>query len=365
MPLRQQITPLQFAFLLFNTALGAGLLTLPRPLAQAAREDMWLSALAGGVMTIGIFWCAATLCGFFPRLTLVEYHRVLLGRWLGNALTVIFLALSLLYTALALRLFIMALKLFLFDMTPTEIIFFTLLALAVYATQYGLGPLVRLEQVLLPSGMVLFLGIFLLGLLAVKSRFFLPILGHGVVPVLQGAAASWLTYSGPELIIAAAYPFLARPRAACRWGLGALVVLMVVYVFSVAVVQGILGAAEITQLVFPTISAFKEVEIPETFVERLDGYLMVIWIFLYFSSLANLLLLSAFAASRLLRLEFSRPLTVLLLPLLYYSAQVPPSQPALNNFMNYVNLISLAWGLVIIPLLTVLAWRRRREGPPC
>lgn len=364
MPLRQQLTPLQFAFLLFNTALGAGLLTLPRHMAQAAREDMWLSVLAGGVITMAAFWCAATLCGFFPRCTLVEYHRVLLGRWLGDALTAGFLALSLLYTALALRTFTMAVKVFLFDMTPTEVILFALLALAMYATQYGLGPLVRLQQILLPGSMLLFLVIFLLGLLAVKSCFFLPVLGHGVAPVLQGVSASWLTYSGQELVIVVAYPFLTHRRAARRWGLGALATLTVMYTFGVAVVQGILGAAEITHLIFPTISAFKEVEIPETFVERLDGYLMVIRIFLYFGSLANLLMLTSFAASRLLGLEFSRPLTALLLPVLHYTALVPPSLPALESFIRYTNLASLSWGLVITPLLTLLAYRQR-EVPPC
>lgn len=365
MPLRQQITPLQFAFLLFNTALGAGLLILPRPLAQLAREDMWLSVLAGGVMTMVMFWCAATLCGFFPRLTLVEYHRALLGRWLGDTLTIGFLALSLLLTSLTLRTFALAVKLFLFDVTPVEVIFFTILIVAVYATQYGLGPVVRLEQVLLPSSLTLFLGIFLLGLVAVKGRNFLPFLGHGITPVLQGAAATWLTYSGPELVIALAYPFLTRQRAATPWGLYTLALLTAVYTVSTAVLQGVLGADEIDRLTFPVISAFKEVQIPDTYVERLDGYLMVIWIFLYFGSLANLLLLSAFAASRLLGLEFSRPLLVLLLPLLYYAALVPPDQPTQEIVSRWLNLAGLVWSLVITPLLTLLAWRRQRGRPPC
>jgi amino acid transporter len=143
---RVNISLLQLFMLYICTAYGAGVLAAPRTIGIIAREDMWLSMLIGGLAMSFSLWCAISLSKRFPYATAIEYHCVLLGPIIGNILNLYYLFNLVLLTTMALRLFSSALKLFLFDLTPPYVFTFVLLGVAAYAGQYGIAPLLRLQQ---------------------------------------------------------------------------------------------------------------------------------------------------------------------------------------------------------------------------
>lgn len=360
---QMQISPLQYFIILFNTAFGSGLLTLPRAVAAAAQEDMWMIVVTGGLLMLVALWAGTALASYFPNQTFIEYNQALLGPVLGTIVNLIELMLIFCTCALALRIFVTIIKLFLLNMTPPEIVMMMLLLLATYAAQYGFIPLVRFQEFVFAPNYGLLIMIVALGVLAIRESYYEPLLANGVAAVVKASfPGSWIAFSGPELIIGLVYPYITKKKAALSWGLGVVLCLMAVYLLIVLIVQGILGAGETAKMVAPTVNAYREVEIPDTFIERLDGYLMIIWIPVYFVSLTNFIYFSAFGAARLLRLEDSRPTTILLVPVMYYLAAVVPDYTTFLKIGKVITIFLLAWGLGAVPCLLGWAWFRRRRN---
>ncbi|MCX7779796.1 MAG: spore germination protein [Negativicutes bacterium] len=365
MELNRWVSPLQFMVITINTMIGANLLTLPRTIVATAKQDMWMSILVTSVLFAVSFRIAAALAAYFPNHTSIEYHRILLGRFFGNILNLIMLTLMLAVTAQFIRIFRIAVKIFLLDLTPSQVIVFIFLALAVYAAQHGLGPIIRVQQLLFLFSYSLFIMLILLGVLEVEREHYSPMLADGIKPVLQGSLNCWTAYSGPELIIGFLYPYLVQRERITRYGLIVIGAVTIIYVLIYGITLGILGAAETADLLIPTVMAYRSIEIPDTFIERIDGYLMIVWIAICFTSLLNWLYFIGFGAARMLKLESSRAAMVLLLPLISYLVALPPDYHSFVTASDWINYCSLIWGLGFMPMLLILAWRRKAEMKQC
>ena len=359
---RANISLLQLFIIYVSTAFGAGILSLPRSVGSLAREDMWLSVILGGLAMCFSLWCAVTLSRRFPQATAIEYHSVLLGPVLGQLCNIYYLLTIVVVGAAALRSFSAAVKLFLFDLTPQWIILFVFLGVAAYAGQYGVAPLIRMQQFIVFSVVPFYTMLILLGFLRVELKNFQPFLAAGLLPVLKGAVPSWFAYSGPELITGLLFPFFTRKNQVIRTGLASIAVLTVAYTGITVIVQGVLGVEEIAAMVFPSVIAYREVDIPDTFIERIDGYLLLLQIAIYFLSLSNWMYFLAFGCSRLMKLEYSRPVIVLLVPFFYFIAMLPQSIEHLNVFYRLGNYLGILWGLFILPLLLLVAKLRNLGG---
>ena len=359
---RATISSLQLFVIYGSTAFGAGILALPRSVGIIAREDMWLSVTLGGLVMCFSLWCAVTLSQRFPKATAIEYHCMVLGPIFGQLLNIYYLLNVVFIGAAALRAFSDAVKLFLFDLTPVWILLFVFLGVAAYAGQYGIAPLIRMQQLLVFVISPFYIVITSLGLLRIETHHFQPFLAEGLMPVLKGVVPSWFAYSGPELITGLLFPFVTLKKQVVKTGLASIAVLTIVYTVITAIVQGILGIEDTVEMIFPTVIAYREVDIPDTFIERIDGYGLIFHIGIYFLSLANMLYFSAFGCSRLMKLEYSRPVILLLVPVFYFIAMLPQSIEQLIMFFRLVNYSGLAWGLLILPLLLLIAKLRKLGG---
>lgn len=366
MNLNAGVSPLQFFIIIINTSFGAGMLSMPRTVAEVTNEDMWLTVICGGGVFLFAFWAVAKLSQYYPGQTCLEYHRILLGPILGQLLNVILLSLLISTTAISLRNFTVALKIMLLDMTPPQIIVIILLLLAVYATQYGLAPFLQIQQLVFMSNNFILIPVILLGFLSVNTiDTYLPILAKGLTPIIKGIVPSWFAYCGPELVVGLIYPYVTRQKGAVTWGAAGVAVLTVLYTLLTIIVQGVLTPKETAHIILPTISAYKEIEIPDTFIERLDGYLMVLWIPLYFTSLINLFYFSAFGWARLFKQESSRSVTILLVPLIYYLINLASRTQTISAINNYFTIADMVWALGIVPVLLGIAWLKEKKRRLC
>ncbi len=353
------VSPLQFMVITVNAMVGTSLLVLPRSVAETAKQDLWLAVLLASVLIAVSFRIAAALAARFPGQTAIEYHRILLGNFLGNLLSIAMLAPMLAVAAQLIRISRIAVKIFLLDQTPSQVIVLAFLLLAVYAAQSGLGPVIRVQQFLLLFAHSAFVFLVLLGLLEIETEHYTPLLAEGVMPVLAGSLECWSAYSGPELLIGLLYPFLLRRGSVVRFGLAGIGAVTVLFALIAGITLGILGPEETAHLLIPTIMAYRAIEIPDTFIERIDGYLIIVWIAVCFTSLVNWLYFGGFAAARLLRLENARPVMVLLVPVLAYLVTAPPDFYSVVIVGKWINYAGLTWGLGVLPLLLALAWRRK------
>ena len=359
------ISPIHFFVIAVNSMFGSSLLTLPSELARIAKVDMWMPMLFGSILMLVAFWVAVKLSAYFPNVTVIDYHVLLLGRIPGFVLNALMILLMMVIVGLFLRNFTIAVKVYLLDLTPPQVIDIFFLGLAIYAVQYGLAPLLRLQQFLFVPEYGIFLTIILLGVLAIETNNYQPMLAEGITPVLQGMIPTWFTYTGPELFIGFLYPFINPKQAAIKWGFYSISVVAAIYAIITLIVQGILGPTETAHAIIPTMLAYRFIEIPDTFIERLDGYLMTIWVIIAFTTLINWLYFIVFGIGQMLKLESSRCTVVLILPVIYYLLYVPPNASAVQMITKWVNYAGIFWGLGLTPLLLALAWLKAKRKIPC
>ncbi len=359
------ISPSQFFIIAVNCMFGSSLLTLPSDLARIAKEDMWMPMLLGSILIFLAFWVALQLSAYFPNVTVMDYHVLLLGRIPGFILNGLMIILMMVIIALYLRTFTIAVKVYLLDLTPPQVIDIFLLGLGMYAVQYGLAPLLRLQQFLFVQEYGIFLTIVLLGVLSIEAKYYQPILAEGITPVLQGTISTWLTYTGPEMFIGFLYPFITPKKTILKWGMYGIGMATFIYVIMTLIVQGILGSNETANTIIPTMMAYRFIEIPDTFIERLDGYLMTIWVVIAFTSLINWIYFISFGIGQMFKLESSRCIVVLLLPFIYYLVYIPPNAYAIQVITQWVNYAGIFWGLGVTPLLLVLAWLKSKRKMSC
>ncbi|WP_371367560.1 Spore germination protein YndE [Sporomusa rhizae] len=359
---RAGISLLQLFIIYISTAFGAGILSLPRAVGTVAKEDMWLSVFLASLVMGFSLWCAITLSERFPEVTLIEYHRLLLGPLGGQLLNICYVLILVILGAAALHMFTSAVKLFLFDLTPPYILVVGLLVTAAYAGQYGIAPLIRMQQFMVFYVGPFYITLVLSGFLRMDSTHLQPFLASGIIPVLKGVVPGAFAYTGPELVTGLLFPFVTRKKQVFKTGLYSTAMLAVLYTVITVIVQGALGPDEINVTTFPTITAYREVDIPGTFIERMDGYLLIVQIIFYFLSLANLLYFSAFGCSRLLQGEYSRPFVVLLIPVFFFVVTLPQNAEQINHFYRLGNYLALTWGVLILPGLLLIAKLRNLYG---
>ncbi|MBP2649651.1 MAG: spore germination protein [Firmicutes bacterium] len=360
-----RISLMQFFVLCFISSFGVSMSTLPRSVAESAKEDMWLAVVVGGVAFLFTVWAITKLSGYFPQQTCFEYHRILLGSVLGEVANVLLVLLLITVPIISIRSFIVALKIYLLDLTPLSIIAITVLSFITYAGQYGLLPIIRTLQFVFMSSHLALLLIILLGFLAIKPSHYFPFMAQGFMPVLKGAIPSWYSYTGPEFIISCLYPFITRKEKVFKSGVVAVIVLMVVYTLIIGIVQGILGAEESAHMLIPTVIAYRSVEIPDTFIERLDGYFFSLWIPVFAVCMLIWVYLVAFGMKQICRLEYSRPVVVLLGPIILYFINVVPSVQIGSIISEWTNYAFIVWDIGVLPLLIVLAWWKEKRKNIC
>lgn len=360
-----RVSLLQMFIMSFNAAVGVTMATLPRGLAETAKEDMWIPVIVGGVLFWAAVWIQTKLAAYFPRDTCIEYHRILLGPVLGQAANIVFLLLAVMILTTGLRTFARSVNMFLLSMTPPQVITAVLLLLLVYGVQYGLPSLLRLQQFLFVPNYFLFIALLLLGFMAVNGKNYQPVLAEGFAPVLKGIVPTWQAYTGPEFAIALLYPFVTGRKKLFRWVSAAIAALIVLYTLITVIVQGIIGSREAAYLLSPTIVAYRAVEIPDTYIERLDGYFMTFWIPIFITCMINWLNFVAFGIARMLKLESSRPATILLVPAVYYLVAAQPDFYTSTLFSKWTSFGLAAWAAGMFPLLLGLAWLREKRRSVC
>lgn len=362
MNLAPKISLLQLFILAFHTSFGVSMATLPRSVAAASKEDMWLAVIVGGVCFLFAVWATVKLAAYFPEDTTIEITCKLLGPRLGVLINAFLVTIVLLIPAVSMRTFGVGIQSFLLESTPAQIIVAITIMLLIYGAQHGLPPLVRMQEFNFIPTQFLFLMLLLFGFSAIDTKNYLPFLAGGIIPVIKGAIPVWYAYTGPEIVIGMVYPFITSQKGVIKAGVVAVVALMTIYTLITIIIQGIIGAKEAEFLLVPTLTAFRNVEIPDTLIERLDGYFAILWIPIYFFCMLNWVYMACFGASRMMRLESSRPLVVLLGPIVYYIIMSISNYQSVIILNTWLNMAFIAWGLVIVPLLLLLAWRRAKQA---
>lgn len=292
---KNQITFMQYIFLIHGVQAGVGLLTLPHDLAEKAGTDGWISIIIG--------WFLSTLAGLlivqvmkkYPNGTIIDLLTHCFGKWIGKMAAFVF---GLYFAFLASIIFIRECLFIRFWILPQTglVILMLLLSIPTYLIlRNNITVLARYSE------LVFFMTIWLVFFYFSPLReahwlHLLPIVKEGWNPIFTAVKITIFSFTGFEIAYFL-YPSLKEKQKATIGLIIANTLTLLVFLIITIVVFAFFSPDEITQFKEPTISVLKIVEFK--FLERIEIVFLSFYVFVISTTVLPLMYSTVFCFSQL------------------------------------------------------------------
>lgn len=356
----KRMTPYQLSMVIIATAFGAQIVLSPQQLIEKAETGAILAVLLGGVLFFGVTLLMLRLGKYYPTETLVEYMPKLWGQKLGGLILWWFAAVFLLQICVVLNGFARVITMMMFDRTPPQVVEIGILIVCVYCAVQEFGIILRIQQItLIVSGSILMLT-WSTTLLNFQVPNVSPLLPENVSATLNAVFHTWGIYSGYEVVLLL-LPLVCRGKTSVTRSVTvAFVILTFLFEFIFIIIIGVMSAKSAAHVPYPTVFTMKAVELPGTFIERLENYLLLAWVPSVFDTVAMLLYTVARVIARRHDYSDHRPVVLLFAPILFVGSVGIPGAKAYATASQVLEWIGLGFSLIIIPISLILAWRQKR-----
>lgn len=358
---RDKMKSAHLAIVLVGAGVGVQMVTMTGKIVEYAGESAWLGLLLGAAIWGGAACGLVRLGQEYPEDTFVEYMPKLLGRRLGIAVAVyVFLLLGLMYCVL-LRNFTNIIAVSLFDRTPYDVIAMVMLALSVYGAMQPWGVILRVTQYFVVTAIPAILVVWSATILSFNIENVMPFWPEKPLSLLTAGIQSWDYFAGYEIILIVFPLVRASSPGLYRAVAGAFAFMGILYAAGMLMLIGTLSVASVQQAGYPMFAAVRGVQIPGTFVERLENYLLIAWIPVVFDTMMIVLNGAAQTATRIIALTDHRPLIIAVIPFLFIGVTLLDRRESLDMVSQVLSRMGIGFSLGVIPLCLGLLWLRRKN----
>ncbi|MBP1962284.1 GerAB/ArcD/ProY family transporter [Paenibacillus aceris] len=274
-----QISLVQYIFIISETQIGIGVLSLPSDLAKSAGTDGWLSILLGWLLCILASLFVIRIMDKNPGYTLIEILSANFGKWMGRGLSVLWIMYTAFAASVAMFSTIFIIKLWIIPDMWDFILMILFLVPIYMVTKQGVRIIgVSAELIFLVSIWMPFFLFFTLK--DFHWLFLLPIAKEGLLPILSTVKSTIFSFLGFELAFIL-YPFLKDKKSASKGIVIANSLSMIIFVFVTVICYIKFSPDEIKDYAYPTLNLLKVIRLP--FLERLEitflsFYLLILFI---------------------------------------------------------------------------------------
>jgi spore germination protein KB len=264
-----KISHSQLFILILLFEIGTSTLFVPFLVAKAAKQDAWISILVGicgGLLFVCIH---GTLVKRYSNLTIVEMSELVLGKWVGKGLSVLFFVYFFVLTAGLFRIIGDFITTHIMPETPIQAIEIIFMLIVVYGTRLGLETFSRTSEMILPWILLFFFLLIFFLLPEIQFTNLFPLVEDGIKPVLKGSFLSLGVPFSDIVVFLMITPYVAPAKKLGRvLALGTLAGGLIIF-FVVLMSILVLGANQTAQLNYPIYVLAQEVNIGN-FIQRIE-----------------------------------------------------------------------------------------------
>lgn len=358
-----KISSRQAVLLMVSMVLPTGFLFVGSVIASLAKQDGWLSILLAILGALLIAWLAVGLGLRFPNKTLFQFPEVILGRWPGKVVALLYIWWYIHMNAEVIRQLGSFLVAAFMPETPIIVFEIVIMVIAAYAVRNGLEVFTRVNEIILPFILVSVGVLIMLVTPEMNLKRLLPVFAdNGAVPIIKGAVmpAAWM---GEIVTMAVLIPCLNKVEEAYKVAVTATLItgfsFLATFVADIAVFGPELSAGWL----FPGLSRARMINLAN-FLERMDPFVMAVWVAGVLVKISVFYWAAALGAAQWLELKDYRPLVLPLgVILLALSIMVHDSTLGLFTFLGtFWGPYALTLFQVGIPLLLLVVAGIRGKG---
>ncbi|MCM3781352.1 spore germination protein [Neobacillus mesonae] len=253
--------------LLFEIAVAAVL-----NLGLAAGRDAWLASLISTLLGACLFWVYTSISKPFPTLPLTAISRKLLGKYIGNAVGLLYVIYFMYIGSRNLRDGANLVNMILLEDTPLVVIIFLMIACVAYVTYLGFEVLARTGVFLTAFLVVMILvtDILLFTSDSIHVDYVLPVLENGIGDIWKAISTDTLIVPFGEMIVfLMLLPYMRRPEKGGYIGVIAVLIGGLLIAQTMFVNIASLGLNIASRSPFPILSTISTIQISD-FIQRMD-----------------------------------------------------------------------------------------------
>ena len=348
----------QFGMVITSGLLTARLLPTTSYVVSYAEQFAWFSSALAGL----IFYLAAYLMirlgEQFPRETIGEYIPRLFGNKFGSAVFLIFITVLLINIINCVTSLTKLTTIFLFDQTPYVVLVLMLLLAVVYCVMQEWGTILRVIQILVFALPLLYIFYSLIWL-NFEPLNLLPLWPDNFIGILRGIVFHTAYYAGYEsLLVLLPLARSGEVSFARTVGWGFLIITLIYVIGAVALVGGI-SAQTVASVPQPVVYAMKSIELPGTFIERLENYMIMFFVPVTYISMVISYFALVEGCRKYLKYNDHRTFIPVFLPLIFFVSIYIDTPQRYDAFRYFGMYVVLFFSFVVIPILLFLVWRKK------
>jgi spore germination protein KB len=359
----KNLTTQQFTLLVIFFTLGTTILNIPSGLAADAKQDGWLAAAFGTMISLLFVWFYNKLGLLFPNLNYIQLNEKLLGKWIGKVTSAIYLSAMLIASADLMFYVGNFMTTAFMPRTPIQAINILFVILIIMGIRLGIETIARTAEILFPWYAVLLISLIVLIAPQIKFDNLQPILEFGIKPILKASIPFIATSALPLVALLMIFPaHLNNKKKAQKSFLFGNFAGGIVMICVTLICISVLGAFETSQKLYSTFELARKISVGH-FLERLEALMAALWVISIYFKLTIYFYSFTVGLAEMLKLKNYRPLTLPLgMILVVLSLMVYPNVPYQqewdkNNWIPYITLVGF-----LIPLLLFLVgvFRKKR-----
>ncbi|OPJ63401.1 GerAB/ArcD/ProY family transporter [Clostridium oryzae] len=332
------------------TIVGIGIFSYPREVSDLVAGDSWLVALiSAGITYLFVrFILKAMEKNEYKPINIVLRRN--LGTIIGSFIMLLMALSNIVIISLGMRAFIEVIKMYLLQNTPTEFLVAITILCGVYLVRSGLIANIKFNEV---AFWIMFIPmVFMLIFAAFQSDFTnnLPLFNSKPISYIRAILVSNFVYGGAEIIYLLV-PNLKDKKGAVKTGFRALAFIGIFYAVTIILCIGVFTSDVMGNIIWPTITMMKVVDVPGTFVERWYGIVLALWIVFYFTTFSNGFTFSAHMLKDSIKLFDIRISSMLIVPFIYLIAMYPTNIAELYYVIDMVSPVFYAINLIFVPIV--------------
>lgn len=359
-----KITNGQMLAIVINTIIGVGILSLPRVLAEELKTDGWILLVTSGVIVIGLVVIITMLVKKYPNKTVIEFSREIINTPISVIYSAIYIAYILVFVAFVVRIFGEIVKMYLLPQTPIEIIIISMLLVSTYLARAGVEAIGRFSVLITP---LVILPVLLIGVILIPDMDFtnvFPVFQFEIIDLVKALPDTVFSFVGFEIILLLT-AFIDKPEKSLKCNLGAIIAVMVIYIYVFFITLLVFGQKELTHLLWPSISLMETIEFPGAFLENIQGIVMAQWVIVVFTTLTPLLYGAALIISKTLKAKEHNYYVLPLIPIIFILALIPDNLPQSYDYITKAGYYLGGFVLIVIPVtlyIGSLLRKNKRKG---
>lgn len=259
---KEIISSRQFTIITFLYSIGTAILIIPSSITGAAKQDAWIAACIGVVLSLLAVKLFLTLANQTPSLNFVEANEKILGRFFGKITASCFLILTFLSAGELLYFIGIFMKTEVMPETPTLAFALMFSIIIMYAAYLGIETFARSAEIIFPAFVFIF--IFFMVCITPQIHFenIQPLLEATKTSMLYSIARFMSIFSFPLLVLLILYPAGVNVQPSAQKGLyfGTIlggIVLITLIVLSILV----LGPENTSSRTFPSYALAQRISI--------------------------------------------------------------------------------------------------------